>query len=123
MSIRSLLSPAAAVVAAALASSVAVAGEPAPVYGAKSVGAMYWEAAGVATTPAEIARQGGGATAATVRWTSGPAAQPGSVYGFGSVGALTRETAGLATSQTDVVRQGGAATALAVRWVQGQAGS
>lgn len=86
------------------------------VYGAKTVGALHYEAKGLpASAPV------GAASAATVRWIAAPA-ETASVYGVGTVGALTRETKGLATSADAVVRQGGAATAATVRWTGPQKG-
>lgn len=85
-------------------------------YGAKTVGALYHDAKGLAPD-APV----GAASAATVRWTSAPA-ETVSVYGAGTVGALVRETKGLATSSDLVARQGGAATAATVRWTGAQRG-
>jgi hypothetical protein len=103
-----------------LTSTAVFAAEPTPAgayYGAGTVGAMFVETAGLAVSGGDVARQGGSATAGTVRWTGGPVANSeGAYYGAGAIGAMFRESAGLATNGGDVGRQGGGATASAVRW-------
>ncbi|GLS42984.1 hypothetical protein [Methylobacterium brachythecii] len=92
------------------------------IVGAKTVGAMTFETRGVATNAMQVGRQGGFATAGTVRWTATPAEQTAAViHNAGSVGALTLETLGLATNAGDVRNQGGARTAAAVRWTSAPA--
>lgn len=106
-----------AIYAGVAATSVALADEqPGAIYGAKTVGALYYETRDLGVSAPAAPLQPGAATAATVRWTAAPA-ETASVYGVGTVGALVRETKGLATSAADVARQGGAASASTVRWV------
>lgn len=122
MSIRFASLSTAALIAVAAASS-AFADEAGSYYGAKTVGALVLETRGLATDQAAVARQGGAATAGTVRWVSTPAsveltsAPAGAAYGFGTVGAMVRETSGVATIPAEITRQGGAATASTVRWI------
>lgn len=122
MSIRFASLSTAALIAAAIVSP-ALADEAGSIYGAKTVGALLNETRGLATDATAVVRQGGAATAGTVRWTAAPleltSAPVGAVYGFGSVGAMVRETAGLATTPSEIARQGGGATASTVLWVEG----
>lgn len=112
--------PAASVAFVAVASP-ALADERGAAYGAGTVGALFAETRGLAVNAAEVARQGGAATAGAVRWIATPARPvEGSVYGAGSVGAMYFETRGVATSAEDVARQGGGVTAAAVRWTDGE---
>ena len=113
------LSTAAVLSIAALGASAAFADESSnvdAVYGAKTIGALLNETRGLATDASAVRRQGGAASAATVRWTQPAEVHAGSVYGAKTVGALLNETRGLATDASAVRLQGGAATAATVRW-------
>ena len=110
------LSTAAALTLAALGTS-AIAGT---VNDTKTIGAMSIESRGVATTPAEIRRQGGFTTAATAQWSaSAPVTLTGNAVANGTktIGAMAVETQGRATSPDQVRRQGGLLVPGAIRWV------
>jgi hypothetical protein len=83
------------------------------------VGAAYHDA-GVATNVAEVRRQGGFATAGTVRWKAAPdRSSEAAVIDVPSVIGAAYHDARVATNVAEVRRQGGFAIAGAVRWTDG----